>query len=61
VDLYSAIITRSLLRCSLFDVLAGHVKRSSVKETILIDSQKASKNFKFMTGYVLQVTKQKFI
>ena len=45
-----------LSRCSLLDALAGCIEPSGVRGTILVDGRKRPKNFRFMTGYVLQVT-----
>ena len=44
---------------SLLDVLSGCTEPSSVKGTVLVDGQRRPKNFKFMTGYVVQVTTTK--
>jgi len=41
--------------CSLLDALAGCIEPSGVKGTVLVDGQRRPKNFRFMTGYVLQV------
>jgi len=39
----------------LLDVLAGRTEQSGIKGTILVDGQRPQSNFKFMTGYVVQV------
>ena len=45
-----------MLPCrSLLDALAGCIEPSSVKGIVLVDGQRRPKNFKFMTGYVVQV------
>ena len=40
----------------MLDALAGRTEPSSVKATILVDGQRPPSNFKFLTGYVIQVT-----
>ena len=40
----------------MLDALAGRTEPSGLKGTILIDGQRPPKGFKFMTGYVIQVT-----
>jgi len=40
----------------MLDALAGRTEPSNVKGTILVDGQRPPSNFKFMTGYVVQVT-----
>jgi len=40
----------------MLDALAGRTEPSSVQGTILVDGQRPSSSFKFMTGYVVQVT-----
>jgi len=39
----------------LLDALAGRTEPSDVKGTIFVDGQRPPSNFKFMTGYVIQV------
>jgi len=41
--------------CRLLDALAGRTEMSNVKGPILIDGEKPPSNYKFMTGYVIQV------
>jgi len=40
----------------LLDALAGRTEPSNVKGTILVDGERPPSNYKFMTGYVVQVT-----
>jgi len=40
----------------MLDALADRTEPSNVKGTILVDGQKRPSGFKFMTGYVVQVT-----
>ena len=40
----------------MLDALADRTESSNVKGTILVDGQKRPSGFKFMTGYVVQVT-----
>jgi len=41
----------------MLDALAGRSEPSNVKGTILVGSQRLPSDFKFMTGYVVQVAK----
>ena len=42
----------------MLDMLACRVERSSINGTILVDRRRPPNNFKFLTGYVVQVTKK---
>lgn len=42
--------------CRMLDALSRRTEPGSVKGIILVDGQKPSSNFKFKTGYVVQVT-----
>jgi len=42
----------------MLDALAGRTEKRNIKGTILVDGKRPPSNFKYMTGYVVQVKQQ---
>ena len=53
---FRGIASVAIVLYRMLDALAGRTEPSNVKGTILVDGQRPPSNFKFMTGYVVQVT-----
>ena len=55
VPMFGDMVER-VLSGRLLDVLAGRTEQTGIEGHILVDGRRRPKNFKLMTGYVVQVT-----